>query len=129
MKKKLIWAAVILVILAIPFGWWGARRFYYRGYSTGSRTGVLRKLSVKGHPGCRYLAAELALQGAQPGQNVEIWEFSVDDDRPENPIVQKLKAAEKAGNRVTVEYRQDLSNKDKLWVCEGQPEYYVTAVE
>jgi len=40
-------------------------------------------MSVKGPPYCKYLSGELVLQGSQPNQPAEVWEFSVDDDPDE----------------------------------------------
>ncbi len=124
-KKKLI----ILVPLALVFlfalveltrVWW------YRGYSKGSRTGIVRKVSVKGPPYCKYLSGEMVLQGGQPGQPAETWEFSVDgEDDDKNPLAVNLKAAEKTGERVTLNYRQDLHS---LFRC-SPSEYFITGIE
>ena len=91
----------------------------------GARTGVIRKLSVRGPPYCKYLAGELVLQGTQPGQPVETWEFSIDDDSAKNPVVKQLHEAEKSGERITLDYRQDLHS---LFRC-SPSEYFVTRVE
>jgi hypothetical protein len=84
------------------------------GYSRGSRTGILRKVSVKGPPYCKYLEGELALQGGNPGQMVETFTFTVDDHSESNPLVLELKKAERDGARVTLDYRQD---KHLWWRC------------
>ena len=85
---------------------------------------MVRKLSVKGPPYCKYLSGEMVLQGGQPGQNAEVWEFSVDDDGDKNPVVIDLKAAEKTSERVTLNYRQDLHS---LFRCTPS-EYFITGV-
>ncbi len=124
-KKKLFIvvpvALVVLFILAqLTRVWW------YRGYSKGSRTGVVRKVSIKGPPYCKYLSGELALQGGQPGQPPEIWEFSIEGaDDETNPLVVNLKLAEKSGERVTLTYRQDLHS---LFRCTPS-EYFVNNLE
>ena len=124
-KKKLF----ILVPVALVFLFAlveGGRVWWYRGYSNGSRTGVVRKISIKGPPYCKYFSGELALQAGAPGQPVEIWEFSIDgEDSEKNPLVQNLKLAEKSGERVTLNYRQDLHS---LFRCTPS-EYFVTGVE
>ena len=123
-KKKFL----ILVPLAVGLlfaGYEGARVAWYRGFSVGARTGVVRKLSVKGPPYCKYLSGELVLQGAQPGQPAETWEFSVDDDSDKNPVVQQLHEAEKDGSRITLDYRQDLHS---LFRCTPS-EYFVVKTE
>ena len=127
-KRKLLVALVLIGLIAVAAGCLGIRYWWYRGYSRGTRTGVIRKLSVKGSPLCRYFSGEMALIGTQAAGQPQIWEFSVDDDRDANPIVQKLHAAERTGKDVTVEYRQDLGNKGKLWNC-SPTEYYVTSVQ
>ena len=99
--------------------WWN------RGYSRGTRTGVVRKVSVKGPPYCKYLSGELVLQGNQPGTAAEVWEFSTDDDGEKSPIVIALKEAEKTGARITLDYRQD---RGSLFRCTPS-EFFITAVE
>ena len=128
MKKKLIIVGVLFGLIGVVAAVHGVRWWWYRGYSRGSRTGILRKLSVKGSPLCKYLSGEMALIGSPMGQAPVIWEFTVDDDSDTNPIVVKLHAAERAAKEVTVDYRQDLDNKGKLWSC-AQTDYYVTGVE
>ena len=94
-KKKIF----VLVPLALVFLFAlvdGGRVWWFRGYSKGSRTGVVRKMSVKGPPYCKYISGELVLQGGAPGQPQELWEFSVDgEDNEQNPLMVNLKAAER----------------------------------
>lgn len=123
-KKLFILVPVALVLLFALVE--GGRVWWFRGYSKGSRTGIVRKVSIKGPPYCKYFAGELALQGGQPGQPAEIWEFSIDgDDDTKNPLVAKLSEAEKSGERVTLSYRQDLH---ALFRCTPS-EYFVTGVD
>lgn len=123
-KKLFILAPVALVILFVLVQL--TRVWWYRGYSKGSRTGVIRKVSIKGPPYCKYFSGELILQGGQPGQPPEVWEFSIDgDDDEKNPLVVNLKQAEKSGERVTVNYRQDLH---ALFRCTPS-EYFVNSLE
>lgn len=122
-KKFLLAIPLALIFLFSAFE--GLRVWWFRAYSKGSRTGVVRKVSVKGPPYCKYLSGELVLQGTQPNQAVESWEFSVDDDDDKNPVVTGLKEAERTGNRVTLTYRQDLHS---LFRCTPS-EYFVTGVE
>lgn len=125
MRSKKLLILLPIALLLLFSGYEGCRVFWYRGYSKGSRTGVIRKMSVKGPPYCKYLSGELVLQGAQPGLAPEVWEFSVDDDSDNNPIVQQLHEAERSGTRVTLDYRQDLHS---LFRCTPS-EYFVTKVE
>ena len=122
-KKLFVLVPVALVFLfalvEVTRVWW------FRGYSKGSRTGIVRKVSIKGPPYCKYLSGELALQGGQPGQPPEVWEFSIDGaDDPSNPLVVKLNEVERSGERVTLSYRQDLHS---LFRCTPS-EYFVTDV-
>lgn len=123
--KKSIMILVPIALVLLFVGYEAARVWWYRGYSVGARTGVIRKLSVRGPPYCKYLAGELILQGTQPGQPVETWEFSVDDDSDKNPLVKQLHEAEKSGERITLDYRQDLHS---LFRCTPS-EYFVTKTE
>ena len=123
-KTKLLLALAPVALVLLFGSWKGVQYWWYRGYSQGTRSGIVRKVSIKGPPYCKYLSGELAVQGATPMQN-EIWEFSVDDDTEANPIVVALKEAEKKGHRVTLEYRQDLHS---MYRCTPS-EYFVTRVE
>jgi hypothetical protein len=115
----------IFAIVALLGGWQGIRFWWYHGYSTGERTGTVRKMSVKGSPICKYAEGELALTGSMPGQNVEIFTFSVDNQHESNPLMKQLKEAERSGTRVTLHYRQDLKS---WWRCTPH-EYFITSVE
>ena len=123
-KKALILGplALIAVFLLVTLGrvWW------FRGYSKGTRTGVVRKMSVKGPPYCKYISGEMVLQGGAPGQPQELWEFSVDgDDNDQNPLMVALKGAERSSEKVTLAYRQDLHS---LYRCTPS-EYFITGIE
>jgi len=111
-----------LVVLMIP-AFVGGKLWWYHGYATGSRTGVVRKVSTKGSPVCKYMAVEMAVQSS--GVALDTWEFSVDDENPKNPLVTKLKDAEKSGEKITVDYRQDLNQ----WYRCSPSEYFATDVE
>jgi hypothetical protein len=123
-KAKILLFLAPLAALLLFVGYEGLRVWWYRAYSKGSRTGIVRKVSVKGPPYCKYLSGEMAVQGSSALQP-EIFEFSVDDDSDKNPIVVALHAAEKHGERVTVDYRQDLH---ALFRCTPS-EYFVVKVE
>jgi hypothetical protein len=113
-----------LSVVGLVAGWQYLSWWMKVGYSIGTRTGIVRKISVKGPPYCKYLAGEMALQGSF-GQPAEIWEFSIEDHRDENPLVKELHEAEKDGKRITLKYRQDA----KIWWRCNPAEYYITAVE
>jgi hypothetical protein len=115
----------ILAVVALLAAWQGFRFWWYHGYSTGDRTGVIRKMSVKGSPICKYAEGELALTGAQPGQPADMFTFSVDNHSDNNPIMKQLLEAERSGTRVTLHYRQDLKS---WWRCTPH-EYFITSVE
>ena len=122
-KIRLVLAAIAVVVLFV--GVEAIRVWWFRGYARGTRTGVIRKLSSKGPPYCKYVSGEMALQGTVPGQTVEIWEFSVDDENEKDPVMQALHDGEKTGTRVTVQYRQDLHS---LFRCTPS-EYFVIGID
>jgi hypothetical protein len=123
--KKLKIALGVLAALAVVGIWQALHYWFNHGYSVGTRSGVIRKLSVKGPPYCKYLSGELALQGSNPGQPVEVWEFSVDDSTEQNPLVASLHDMERQGKLVTLRYRQDL----KMWWRCTPAEFFVTSIE
>jgi hypothetical protein len=122
-RTKLILGAVAVV--GVMAGWQGIRYWWFHGYSIGERTGVIRKISVKGTPICKYMEGEMSLASATPGQQQEIWQFSIDDHSDANPVMKQLRDAERDGSRVTLHYRQDLKS---WWRCTPE-EYFVTSVE
>lgn len=124
MRKKLLLIGIPLALILLVAGFLSLRWWWYRGYSRGTRTGVVRKLSYKGSPLCKYFSGELVLVGSS-AMNPQVWEFSVED--PDGPIAKKLQAAERHGRRVTLEYRQDLGNKGKLLNC-SPSDYYITGI-
>lgn len=111
-KIKMLLIPVALV--AIIAAWQGVTYLWRHGYSAGERSGIVRKVSVKGPPYCKYLSGELVLQGTQPGAANEVWEFTVDDRQEGNPVIQQLSEAERSGARTTFKYRQDLP---MWWTC------------
>jgi hypothetical protein len=117
----LLGVAALLLFVGIE----ALRVWWFRGYARGTRTGVVRKISYKGPPYCKYLLGEMALQGTLPGQPVEIWEFSFDNEKEGNPVVTEVHQAEKTGERITLRYRQDLHS---LFRCTPS-EYFITGVE
>ena len=127
MSKKTKWllllAPVALVLLFAGFQ--AAKVWWYRGYSKGSRTGIVTKVTVKGPPYCKYLEGEMRVGGSTATLTPESWKFSVDDDGDTNPVVVALKEAEKSQKVVTLDYRQDLH---ALYRCTDS-EYFVTRVE
>jgi hypothetical protein len=123
-KAKILLILFPIAALLLFSGYEGLRVWWYRAYSKGSRTGIVRKISIKGPPYCKYLSGEMGVQGSSALQP-EIFEFSVDDDSDKNPVVVALRNAEKSGERVTLDYRQDLHS---LFRCTPS-EYFVTKVE
>jgi hypothetical protein len=127
-KRALVVAPLLLAAGFVGFQAARFRLLYYN-VSTGTRTGVVRKLSwkrsEKGAPFCRYVSVEMVMNATRAGNVSEIWHFTVDDEDPNGAVVKKLRDAEKAGATVTVDYRQDLH---RWWSC-PETEYYVTTVE
>ena len=126
--KRAILTAPILIGLVVA-GFFAVRyRLFYYDFSSGTRSGIVRKMSEKrsskGLPFCKYQAVDMDM-ALRTGAAADVWSFSVDDDSPESPVVKKLQAAEQSGKRITVHYRQDLH---KWWNC-AEFEYFVTAVD
>ena len=88
LTKKMKWGLALLpVALILLFvGYEAVRVWWYRGYSKGSRTGVVVKVTEKGPPGCKYLEGEMKVGGTAT-MTPETWLFSVDDDSPTNAVV------------------------------------------
>ncbi len=126
LSKKMKWrlALVPVALILLFVGYQAIRVWWYRGYSKGSRTGIVVKVTEKGPPYCKYLEAEMKVGGTAT-MAPETWKFSVDDDAPTNPVVVALKEAEKKQTPVTVDYRQDLH---ALFRCTDS-EYFATKVE
>src|SRR5262245_36330645 len=122
-KVYAVLAPIALILLIVA--WQAIRVWWNRGYSAGTRTGVVRKLSMKGPPYCKYFSGELVMQNAGLAQPTEVWEFSVDDESEKNPLIKMLQEAEKTGKPVTLKYRQDLGS---LYRCTPS-EYFVTGLE
>lgn len=117
----------ILVVVLAAAGWTALSISWRRGYAHGTVTGVVRKVSVHGPPYCKILTGELVYQGGKGGggQLQEVFDFSVDNDSDANPVVRDLRAAERDGQRVTLDFRQDR----KVWWRCNPSEYFITAVE
>lgn len=123
-------------LLTVPFtlgalylGWLMTVYWWNYNYSTGIRTGVINKVSFKGRPLCKYVAADMPLIGA-PGQvntNAETFTFTIDDERENAPLLLQLQTAEKSQKPVTVHYRQDLKMLPWRWCVETQ--YHATKIE
>ncbi len=113
------------VVVALLSAWQSLNYLFAHGYSNGSRSGVIRKVSVKGPPYCKYLSAEMSVQGSLPGQATEVWEFSIDSLN--SPLVQALHDVERLGQKITIDYRQDKAQK--LWWRCNPSEYFMTAIE
>ena len=122
---KLRAALAVFALIAVVAAWQGLTYAWHKGYAHGSATGVVRKVSVHGPPYCKYLTGELVFQGSQAGQPQELFHFSVDNEKDGNPIVQQLKEAERAGTRVTLDYRQDIK---PWWRC-NPAENFITGLE
>lgn len=124
--RKVKVGLVLFALAGLFVGWQALRFWWYRGYESGERTGVVQKFSVLGTPLCKYAVGELMItppHGASPQS--ERWTFSVDDRGDGSPLVKQLRQAERTGTPVTVRYRRDMKT---WWRCNPN-EYFVTAVE
>lgn len=125
MLSKLKIVLIPLGLVTLVAAWQGLTYLWRHGYSTGERSGIVRKLSIKGPPYCKYLSGELVLQGSLPGMGGEIWEFTVDNRDEANPLVKELHLAERSGARTTLKYRQDIP---MWWTCTPL-QYKIVGVE
>jgi hypothetical protein len=123
-KSKVVLILIPIGLLLIGGSIQGIQYWWRHGYSTGERSGILRKISVKGSPVCKYLAGELALSTNLAGVGGEVWEFTVDNKDDKDPTVLALHEASRVGQRVTLKYRQD---KPMWWTC-NPIEYKVIGV-
>lgn len=124
-RRKVLLFLSLVGVVALYAGYQALRYWWYKGYSKGARTGVIRKISIKGPPYCKYVAGEFALQSAGIGQPPEIWTFSLDTVDERDALYQKLEASQREAKPVTLRYRQDLH---MWWRC-APIEYFVTGVE
>ena len=125
--QALITVPIILGLLYV--GWLSLVYLWNYNYSTGTRTGIIRKVSYKGRPFCKFVSVQMALGGSS-GQLVaapEIWEFTIDDDRDEAPLRQALETAARSQKLTTVRYRQDMKNLPWRWCVDTQ--YHAIKVE
>jgi hypothetical protein len=120
------WTIIVVLGLAGTVALWqGFRMWWYHGYSVGERTGVLRKVTFKGTPLCKYIEGELVLAGAGGiTATPEVWTFSTDKSHESDDVVKKLHESARTAKPVTLKYRQDLKS---WWRCTPH-EYFVTEV-
>jgi hypothetical protein len=124
-KQKVLLALVPFLLVGLWVGWRGLRYWWYRGYSHGVRSGILRKVSIKGPPYCKYVSGELVLAGSQPGVET-VWEFGLDKVDDDDPLYKELVDLADKGQKVTLQYRQDQA----AFFVRCQPgEYFVTGIE
>lgn len=114
-KAKKIGLISVSVILVVVLGYFAAT--YYGSYSSGTRAGVVMKISKKGYVFKTY-EGQLNL-----GVNQEPWEFSVDTGRGE--VVKALEEAQANNDHVKLHYEEKYVQYD--W--RGDTKYFVTKVE
>ena len=90
--------------------------FYYGNYSTGTRGGVVMKISKKGFIFKTY-EGQLDV-----GAINEPWSFSV--DRGEEEVIQKLDSAQQSGERVQLHYAEKFTK----FFWRGDTKYFITKV-
>lgn len=122
---------VPLTVGTLYIGWLVLVYAWHYNYSSGTRTGIVRKVSHKGSPVCKYVSVELAVLGNSGNGQLplapEVWEVTVDDDRPEAPLRKALEAAERSQKPTTIRYRQDKKRLPWRWCVDT--EYHAVAVE
>lgn len=117
MKKILIWAAVIILMIGSFMFYWN----YYNTYSEGNRAGVLQKFSKKGSLFKTY-EGELIMSSITSTGNSTIasekFYFSVKDEA----VAKKMFELE--GKNVTLQYEQKRGHLP--W--SGETDYFVTGI-
>ena len=106
--KQAVLSILVLLVGGVA-GWQSVLHWWSTGYSSGTRTGLLRKVSLKGTPLCRYVSVEMVPYGSVGvGAATDAFEFTLDDSREEAPLYKQLQDSERRGKPVTIAYRQDL---------------------
>ena len=103
-RRSLI--AVPLFALMGFAGWEAFRYWWDHGFSRGTYDGVVRKVSIKGPPYCKYASIELVVPGGTLAVP-KLVEFTLDDSHDGTPLLGKFEEAERTQKNVTVRYRQD----------------------
>ncbi len=125
-KAKFKIFLVFFGLIAVAALYQTGRYYYYKGWSRGTKTGIVRKIAYKGPPFCKYILGEMVMQqGSNAVAETQVWEFSIDANDENAPIVKQLQEAEKSGKLATLRYRQDLN---MWWRC-APTEYFVTEVD
>jgi hypothetical protein len=123
-SAKGILLTTVFGLLFVVAAWQGLRAWWLHGYSMGTRTGRVSKFSYKGSPLCKYWSGELLTSVGMAAP--EVWTFTTDADRPDDPVIKAIEAAEASGSdKTTLQYRQD---KGRWWSC-APTEYYVIGVQ
>lgn len=120
-KRFLLTTLLVLLVLAL-----GAGSFAYFGnYSTGTRAGVVMKLSEKGyvfktHEGQLDVGG---LEASKDGKMTSVFYFSVDEDQKQ--ILEMLQEVSLRKERVTLHYDE----KFFIFPWRGDTKYFVTKID
>ena len=118
-KKRRRWKLYLWLVLAAPLVLFVLYTVvaYNFSYSTGDRSGILRKFSEKGWM-CKTWEGELAMTTV-PGVMPEPWLFTVRDDATAQKILSSI------GQQVVLHYEEHRG----LWSdCFGETDYFVDSV-
>lgn len=118
MNKKVVIGVLVALFIVFLLGY-GCVKVGSFTYSEGERTGVITKFSSKGML-YKTWEGELSQGSIEQGGKPIVWEFSVADE----DIAQKVQAAQREGQRVTLAYRQQLFKQG--W--KGKTDYFVTDI-
>ncbi len=117
---------IFLLILTLGVAYTAFVMYYIK--SEGERTGVVRKLSLKGYV-FKTWEGELQMSSfitpADPSQTINggnIWLFSSEGN---DATIESLKKAEQHGQRVTLHYKEYV----KIFPWRGDTPYFITGVE
>ncbi len=118
MKKVLVWAVVIIVVLLSFLFYW----HYYNTFSEGNRSGILQKFSKKGNIFKTYEGELIMSSIASTGNTMiasEKFFFSVKEDSIANVLF------DFEGKHVTLHYEQKRGHLP--WT--GETDYFINSIK
>lgn len=129
-KNRVLYAlgAVALAVISLIGGGECANRYEY---SSGTRTGMINKISKKGLF-WKTFEGQMALEGIVSGggqSGANVWDFSIDgsERQGENEYLLAKKAEEalQTGSKVRIKYHQPLWT----WPWRGSTSYFIQSIE
>lgn len=121
-------AGTVLAVISMISGCECANRYEY---SSGTRTGMINKISRKGLF-WKTFEGEMALEGIVSGgsnSGANVWDFSIDgsarNGENEYLLANKVEDALKTGTKVRITYREPFLT----WPWRGSTHYFIQSIE